>query len=420
MKPQAPRAVEVGDRSCVARAFWCAAVFIGALAMRSPHLFSSPRFWAEEATEYYSSLQNTSSWNVFTLVVRGNFQLLTNLFSYLSTLVPARWAPSVTTYLALIVSVVFAALTGVFSSQRRWPLYRALVVVILFALLPQGYEIYLNTTNVQWVCALCVLMLCLIELNHVSTGWRWLFYVFVGAFGLTGVPSVLLTPAFLIRRLYAPSREHFRIGLILGTCALIQLAVIATHKHPDRHLLLNGYAMVMSWILQTMLASLLTIDAVNEISKHVQPPVDFGILLLVVITGLSVWGITARAALRSLESRFIAVILIVLWIVVPCIQMIAAFGNPMDYLSGGVGGRYFMLGSVSFVVLLALTEGTVASKLLLAVMLSATTYQGFYASHWADLVTRGPSWVDQLAACKDKRPCEVTVWPGPSVKIMGK
>lgn len=60
-------------------------------------LLTQPRFWSEEGRYHYEALQ-TSRWSVFTLVVRGNFQLITNFGVAIATLVPAVWAPAVTTY----------------------------------------------------------------------------------------------------------------------------------------------------------------------------------------------------------------------------------------------------------------------------------------------------------------------------------
>src|SRR5690349_25149107 len=81
------------------------AIFVIALLARSPWLFTGVRMWAEEATNYYAALEGADLLSALTLVVRGNYQLLTNASAFLAQFVPAVWAAHVTTVIALVTAL---------------------------------------------------------------------------------------------------------------------------------------------------------------------------------------------------------------------------------------------------------------------------------------------------------------------------
>lgn len=66
-------------RALLLRSGGCVVLFWAALLWRSPGLLLTPRLWAEEGTLYFSALQGRGVGSAVTLVVRGYYQLLTNL-----------------------------------------------------------------------------------------------------------------------------------------------------------------------------------------------------------------------------------------------------------------------------------------------------------------------------------------------------
>lgn len=110
-----------------ARALLLVALFCAALFWRSPDLWVSPRFWAEEGKHYYAALQGESVFSMLTLVVRGNYLLLTNGVTYLATLTPATLAAHVTTYLSLLCLIFCIWLLSILSVQQGWSLFSSLV-----------------------------------------------------------------------------------------------------------------------------------------------------------------------------------------------------------------------------------------------------------------------------------------------------
>lgn len=247
-------------------------LFAAALFLRSPLLFMSPRFWAEEGQFYYAQLQNDSIFSVVTLVVNGNYQFLINSIVFVATLVPAQYAAFVTTYLAFAITLILVIFVGIFAVQNSWPRVISATVVLILALLPQGYEIYLSATNLQWVCSATMLMVAVTQFDHGRVTSRGSISIFVLsiACGLTGVTSIMLAPFFLIRKWISPSPKHFAIGVILSICALIQLVVIFTHHHPDRALPTSGLILTAPILLQTILSPLIGVELVDIIAVKLQ------------------------------------------------------------------------------------------------------------------------------------------------------
>lgn len=181
----------------IQRALVLTTLFVGLLLWRSPDLLIHPRLWAEEGRFYYNGLQNGAS--PLTLVIRGNYQIVTNLICYLATLVPAEWAAHITTYCSLLVALWCIVLFSRFSIESGWSLVRSATIVAILALLAHGYEVYLSSTNTQWLCALSLLFICLGQWSTLRGPRRVPLYAWVAVCALSGVPSSVMAPVFLVR-----------------------------------------------------------------------------------------------------------------------------------------------------------------------------------------------------------------------------
>ena len=240
-------------------------LFGATLFLRSPDLLLTPRFWAEEATHYYAPLQSANVETAFTLIINGNYQLLTNLIAYVATLFPAEYAAHVSSYASFAIALGMAVLLGWIAIQRNWPTAIACIAVVALALLPQGYEVYLSLTNAQWVCSVCMLFVLVLNLDSFSRpGYRVILMVSV-LLGLTGVTSAMLAPAFLARRWFSPSPRHVVIGLILAGCAALQLAIILQADHPLRSFVFDGSVITRALVSQTIIAPLFGPSGYSEV-----------------------------------------------------------------------------------------------------------------------------------------------------------
>ncbi|AST85224.1 hypothetical protein ACQCP0_12485 [Ralstonia pseudosolanacearum] len=405
------------------RALLLGMLFIGLLLWRSPNLFLHPRFWAEEGQFYYNTLKTGVS--PLTLVIRGNYQFITNLICYLAILVPTEWAAHVTTYSSLLVPLWCVILFSRFSIENGWPLTRSAMAVAIFALCAQGYEVYLTSTNVQWLCAVSLLFICITSWDNLRGLRGALLYAWVVVCALSGVPSAIMAPVLLIRGKVSRSATHFRVGLILAVGAAIQATIIILHPHPDRLLSPTAVTMTEPWLLQTVASPIFSGGGSEEFLVFFLLWLERNAALAlayIVLSSIAVFVLVA--SYREAKEKTIVIVLALVWILVPSIQVLGALGDTHKLISGWAHGRYFFIGVVCFVTLLGIAANRASpivrlpALMLLLTALCTGLYQTRHGA-WRTYMLDGPSWSDQVAACGDRRPCLVQAWPaGPDWTFM--
>ena len=204
------------------------------IIVRSPGLFLYPRFWAEEATDFYPPIHAESIIEAITFVYRGSYQFLANMMVFLATRVPLLEAPKVTTYLSYFVGLVVAYQLGVFIREYKISIFSGLTLVIAFLLQWGMYEVSLSATNIQWVAGLSMLLVLAIPCtwldNHLKITLPWLFIC-----GISGVPAAIVAPAFALKALLFRSRNTAIASAILFSTAVIQIVCIFWFGVSDRN-----------------------------------------------------------------------------------------------------------------------------------------------------------------------------------------
>jgi hypothetical protein len=380
-----------------------------ALLFRSPDLFRHPRFWAEEATLYVSAAWN-SGIGVMLAVFNGNYQFLVNLSAYFASLVPYRFAPYVTTYISLAAIILVSVVFSVALSRRKISPWLVFIFVVTLSLLPGGYEIYLNVTNLQWVVALSFLAILAMPGEHINPR---LAHPWAIACGLTGVPTCILSPVFLVYGFVARSNRHFAIGATLSACACIQVLIIALHGTSGRNFALNPDILSLSFFLNTIETPLLGPVLSEKLASlfrsgasHTAVPVSVFFASAAIIVGMAMLPDDKRLSLTISGS----------WIFVTCIQFFGALGQ-ISQISGAfsAGARYFQYGACCFCLLACLGASsantlrrTISTFLLMAALSSAVL--SALNNSWAAVLLNGPRWSESIATCVEL-PCSVSIWP---------
>ena len=379
-----------------------------------------PRLWAEEGKYYYSALQNGSFFDTLSLVVRGNFQLLTNWISYFSTLTPAKYAAYTSTYLSLMIACLFIGLFGLLSIQRKYSFLLSVVAVVIFALIPQGYEIYLTGTNIQWILPVCILHIFIIYSKNWSCINKVAAYILVVISGLTGVTSVMLAPIFFLRGLSIKSQFHYRSGWILAACALLHLFIILQNSHEGRIFPTDLYILTFPVLLQSMWSPIIGVEAVNAtlyiLNNFKQNLIWVGLIYFISIT-IALFVVWTSS--KGSKDRFLPLFIFGAAIYISILNIIGSIGDPNGLVSGWGGGRYFFFGSVCFVLLLIFSVSnltSLSSKLacviLVTIMISSIIQ--VVNGDWKNWLITGQSWQETVIGCGELRPCEAQVWPGGS------
>ena len=401
----------------VGPAFLSVLVFAAAMALRSPGILLRPRFLAEEGFVYYQYMEHSSFAHGLAFVFRANYQLLTNLICLAAVAVPDRFAAFPTTYLGAAVDLYACCLLAEALATRGASRVTVALAALLFALQPAGYEVFLNATNVMWVCSACTLFVVLSPERAPRSPRAWLAYVSVAAFGLTGVPSLTLLPFYALKA--AAERTAYRAALfaLLAAAAVVQGAVILRHApDPGRAMTLSSHS-VVPLVFQTELAPVLPAEALDVVGGRVVAYDADGAVIAaqVALLGLGLLGAVLAAAWRAL-SRVDRVVVPGAMLLVSAVNEFGALGQPEVLHSGWGGSRYFFLGSTCFLFLLCLGRdgGSALRRRVVtgaaALVLSNAVLQSFGAG-WVRTYTVGPSVAAQVSACAGVRPCSIDYAP---------
>jgi hypothetical protein len=170
---------------------------------------------------YFGAVQSLELVDALTLVVHANLQFLTNAIVYLAAQAPLAWAAHVTTYLSFAIAVFTAFLIVLFCASYGIRRLDCVAAVTIWALLPPTYEVFATATNLQWVCSISILLICALPPHVLKTRYEPALYLWAAVCGLTGVPSCITAPGYLLRGRVERSRPHLVIGAVLGACAVI-------------------------------------------------------------------------------------------------------------------------------------------------------------------------------------------------------
>ncbi|MRG54133.1 hypothetical protein GF108_00870 [Phyllobacterium sp. SYP-B3895] len=389
-------------------------LFLTGQVLLAPQLFIDPRFWAEEGSAYYSAaLQTDFLRYVFTFVFNGNYQFLTNLLTGLAAAVSPVYAPWVTTYISVGIFAGVVLQFGLFLKANGVPCWLSVLAMLAWTMSPSLIEISATATNVQWIAALSILILCLSDLKGKSPARVFWVSAWVIACGLTGIPSVLLAPFYILQAFLTRSKNHFLLSVLLGLCALVQLGVMIEFGLSSRDPIFGLSVLFAPMLLQTIFTPMLGFKTTDAIGSLVRGP-SGGIALLAVaaIAALFV-GFLLIANRFSKQS----VLLVGLWAFVSVLQTIGSIGGieeKLAQISALGGARYFATGYLALIILLSLASRH-AWRPVIVFLLALILVQGLTAtpSLRASMAAVYPSWSEEIIKCP--RPCEVPIWPTPWV-----
>ena len=329
---------------------------------------------------------------------------------------PVSLAPTITTYLALSLHLVVVVQIVLFAFAYDLATPVALLLIGSWALLPQTYEVWLSATNAQWIAGVSPLLLFAMPTEWVERHFKSAAAACL-VYAVSGVPSVLLAPLFLLRAGVERSGPIAILGILLGAGASLQLAVLFWVGE-QRPFPTNPLVLVLPLFLQSVLAPVLSGDFANEIARWIQKPNAVNSAAAIAGTlaiGLGIMSVATVAASSS-GRKVHALSLLLACIFVTEVQNFGAI-EPHGHISGWSGGRYFLFGSMCLCLLLA--WGTKARQVFLRVasigFLCSIVLTGVaeaILSPWAKSLTHGPSWRQQIDACPPKIACKITVWPG--------
>ena len=200
-----------------------------AIVFRQPLFLSDPRFWAEEGRVFFrfAYLHDFLTGLLYVPVkLTGYFLLCATLPTTIAARVPIELAPAVTTWFSLFYQVGVASLIA-FGRSMAWPTLgrKVLAGLALMSVMVLTQEAWLNTINLQLFCGIATLVILTEDLHRAGTRRRFVYRIIILFNGLSGLYSVAMFPAFVLKAFLLRCSESGKLALLLGLCLLVQAGV---------------------------------------------------------------------------------------------------------------------------------------------------------------------------------------------------
>lgn len=226
---------------------WFFSLILILIISREPNLILHPRFWAEEGSLYFfNAYKNGFLSGLFFVPAQtaGYFSFWANISAAVASLVPIKYAPSVTTlfslsYLLLIFSIIIWGKSYLWNKTDK-----KILAVLLLLFAPTAIEeIWLNSINLQVYAGICSLCILFEDTSKAGKFRLFLYRILILANTLTGLYTSALLGGFLIKWIWQRRNETIIQSSIIFVASIIQVVIFLQLKFSDQisHKKLAGY-----------------------------------------------------------------------------------------------------------------------------------------------------------------------------------
>lgn len=386
-------------------AYLLLALYLTLAIIKTLPLLPDGRFWAEEGAFFFPALLGVSPIDALRYVSPRHDQYFigVNLFVYLATLVPFRYAPLVTMLLGLLAQIVIVAVLVAYRRQLRLDTLPLAALLIIMVTLPQSSEMWATATNVHWHSQFLIVLLLLITPTSPAASRLIVVLLFIS--GLSGFSIVFVLPLFLLKALIRCDRHHCWLAGVALLTAVFQLALFlsaSSSRGLSVDLLNNGAAVIFQQIVLPALGFDIGYAAATRYQALVSSgsPADLVVLGATLLSAAALYGYlvvkTSALGRWALAGGFLLM----------AGNSIGALEEGLARLSPWFGGRYyFAANGFFFLVLWSLPRKAVWIKLYLGLVVVVGLLTGLPYRF------SGPEWRQALAQASALRLTWVEIWP---------
>ncbi len=198
---------------------------------RSPYIFKSGRFLAEEGNKHFAYAYENGFWKGLFFLEKeaGYFNFIANFLTAMSSLIQIEFSPMITVY----GSLFFVLLPIYFVLFRESELFdnnkkKIIGSFLLFITPPFVPEIWVNSINTQIYLTIgSILILFMTNLNNLQ---KKINHIFIFVSGFSGVYTCCLLPLFAINFYYRKNFYNFLNFLILFIASCVQFFFVLQSK----------------------------------------------------------------------------------------------------------------------------------------------------------------------------------------------
>jgi len=398
---------------------------------RSPFIFLSGRFMAEEGAIYFANAYKFGFlYSIFFVdLTSGYLNLWANISGIIANIFSLKFAPLVSNYLALIpkILIIYLALYNKSFLLNKFK-HQVLFCFLVFISPLNVPEIWLNSINSQIFFGIISYILVFVKYKENEINYFHLILVFMA--GLSGIYSCILLPLFFLKYLFYKNKQNFLNFISIFICTIIQLSLILFSKLSNTlyeqklhsinfDILINYiYNVLIKGFLGTSLTKYLYFNFfAYKINLYL---ISIIIILIFVIISFFFYNLLNKKKLLNADNSFVIISSIYSLVATSLIVMVGAVG---DY----VGGRYAALPTfytlmIIFILFIIFTNLKI--KYFFLVLLTTSIVTGFYefrpptknVKHqyikYLDCVNC-PNWENEITNFQENRNYLLKIWPYP-------
>jgi len=413
------------------REWWLWLTLIAVLVVsRAPNLVLDPRFWAEEATIYFSYARQSGFLESLLFISNGYpsyLNLSANVPATLAAnLVSLGVAPLVTTIWAFLVQLIPFGLVF-FGNSWIWvtrPQRLLVAAVLLFGPPATACEVWLNSTNSQVFCGIIGVILLCERTDDQHRVVKWLYRALLVFCSLSGPYTAFLAPAYILKIRIEGTAESKRHAWIVAAAVFIQVGA---------HVLTRvGFPYVPSRLAENHWGFRLTTMFFNEVlytmfGYDISPIIarKLGILQVVRQTADSLEYI------RLAGWSSLAVLSAIVWWVTYQVRRrfdvilpvaLVSLLIPIYFVAPSAGSRYVVVpGTVLLLTFCscAMNPKVQLRRWLYGLVLAVSVVAGV-AAYWRDLprefsplgqAPKRPSWSFEVGRWNEDHHYRLRIWP---------
>jgi len=386
--------------------FAALALYLVLSAIKMRGYLGDGRFWAEEGLVFFTQIAALPLWQRPFFLYYGHLELPANVVIALSTLVPFRQAPLVTTYLSFALQSLPLLLLLWFRRELLLPAWAMFAMVVVYVGLPQATEVWATSINLHFFFSLLAALICALEPGPAPR--RWWFRVLLAVCGLSGIPANFMAPMYLVRAVRSGDRERWIQFAILAATAAVQgtLLVANSAATGPRSLALDPRIYWLAMVSQDVLSPLFGFgvgDALAEILRRVLGN-DAGAALFALLCTLPL--VYAVAVAKREGAWGLRRTLVASAVLLAVLSILGSIGDKQSLISAAGGGRYFFAPNVLLAVFfmgLGIERDRLAQVFLALLLLtSASQTHRFFG---------GVPWSIAYDRARSTNASDVEIWP---------
>ncbi len=200
---------------------------VALVAVRKSDSLLNPQFWAEDGALFFIEAEGYGGWFDLFRAYEGYLHFIPRFIAATATALPLEIVPGFYAGCALAVTGMVAW----WLQSPRIPLPGGWVAALAIGAVPHTGEVWLTTSNLQWITALGLFALVIVRDADTATS-RGGELGFLAITGLTGPFIILALPMFLWRAIERRSRWSWILCASAGIIAACHLPSLLARTQP--------------------------------------------------------------------------------------------------------------------------------------------------------------------------------------------